>query len=99
MNSFNLIPIYIINTTFFSLIVSLIFPELKICHFQWLSIDYLPSLLPCEFLEQFSLAPFLSLLQLPDQENTQVWTEAKALFDKNYLMASERLSCRYLRQF
>ncbi|KAG7439491.1 uncharacterized protein BT62DRAFT_1057720 [Guyanagaster necrorhizus] len=95
-NFFNSIPIYIINTTFFSPRVSvdvqllyldqLTFPGLKIRHCQWLSVDHLPSLLPREASAQFSSAVFPSLLQRPDRRMHK------------YGLKPRRFSTRILRQ-
>jgi saccharopine dehydrogenase (NAD+, L-lysine forming) len=44
-----------------------------------ISIDHLPTLLPREASEQFSLDLLPSLLEFP---NSRVWTDAKKLFDE-----------------
>jgi len=47
-----------------------------------ISIDHLPSLLPREASEAFSKDLLPHLLQLKDRETTQVWQDAKKLFDE-----------------
>ena len=46
-----------------------------------ISIDHLPTMLPRESSESFSLALLPSLLQLKDRSSVRVWSEAKKLFD------------------
>ena len=45
-----------------------------------ISIDHLPTLLPREASEQFSSDLLPSLLQFPQRDTAQVWTQAEKLF-------------------
>lgn len=80
-NPNNPIPIYDTNTTFDSPTVAVQLedglPSLEVC-----SIDHLPTLLPREASEQFSSDLLPTLLELKTLEKSQVWTEAKDLFQK-----------------
>lgn len=78
-NPHNPIPVYTIATTFDK-------PTVKVdttvgSRLDVISIDHLPSLLPREASEAFSLALLPSLLQLPNRDTAPVWTRAKKLFD------------------
>lgn len=44
------------------------------------SIDHLPTLLPREASEQFSLDLLPSLLEFPQRKEKRVWTDAEKLF-------------------
>lgn len=56
-----------------------------------ISIDHLPTLLPREASEQFSIDLLPSLLELKNRQTARVWTEAKDLFEKKRRMAVEAL--------
>ncbi|KAF7339697.1 Saccharopine dehydrogenase [NAD(+), L-lysine-forming] [Mycena sanguinolenta] len=77
-NPFNPIPIYSINTTFAEPTVAVdvgALPALSV-----ISIDHLPTLLPREASEQFSLDLLPSLLEFPNRQTARVWTDAEKLF-------------------
>ncbi|OBZ79558.1 Saccharopine dehydrogenase [NAD(+), L-lysine-forming] [Grifola frondosa] len=78
-NPHNPIPIYSINTTFSNPTVPVDVgegnPSLSV-----ISIDHLPTLLPREASEQFSLDLLPSLLEFPNRANARVWLEAEKLF-------------------
>ncbi|KAK7064454.1 Saccharopine dehydrogenase [Favolaschia claudopus] len=78
-NPFNPIPIYSINTTFAEPTVAVDVgaqnPALSV-----ISIDHLPTLLPREASEQFSMDLLPSLLEWPNRQTARVWTDAEKLF-------------------
>jgi saccharopine dehydrogenase (NAD+, L-lysine-forming) len=45
-----------------------------------ISIDHLPTLLPRETSEQFSLDLLPSLLEFPQRQTARVWTDAEKLY-------------------
>jgi len=83
-NPNNPVPIYDITTTFDKPTVPV---KLKLDNQQLplsvISIDHLPSLLPRESSEMFSLALLPYLLQLNDRSNAQVWKQAEDLFKQH----------------
>ncbi|KAJ6570891.1 hypothetical protein DFH09DRAFT_1032843 [Mycena vulgaris] len=83
-NPFNPIPIYSINTTFSKPTVAVDVgpgnPSLSV-----ISIDHLPTLLPREASEQFSLDLLPSLLEFP---TGRVWTDVKKLFEEKLAAAA-----------
>jgi len=78
-NPFNPIPIYSINTTFAEPTVAVDVgpqnPRLSV-----ISIDHLPTLLPREASEQFSMDLLPSLLEFRNRDSARVWTDAEKLF-------------------
>lgn len=80
-NPHNPIPIYNINTTFSKPTVPVEAgpenPPLSV-----ISIDHLPTLLPREASEQFSLDLLPSLLELPNRKAARVWVDAEKLFQE-----------------
>ncbi|KAJ6495466.1 hypothetical protein C8R45DRAFT_900242 [Mycena sanguinolenta] len=91
-NPFNPIPIYSINTTFAEPTVALdrslclisILPALSV-----VSIDHLPTLLPREASEQFSLDLLPALLEFPNRQTSRVWSDAEKLFIEKRVAAVE----------
>ncbi|KAH0828622.1 hypothetical protein J3R83DRAFT_2966 [Lanmaoa asiatica] len=79
VNPFNPIPIYDITTTFSNPTVPV---ELEdgVPILSVISIDHLPTLLPREASEQFSIDLLPSLLELPQRQSARVWTDAEKLF-------------------
>ncbi|CAL1696132.1 unnamed protein product [Somion occarium] len=85
-NPHNPIPVYNINTTFSEPTVPVeVGPENP--PLSVISIDHLPTLLPREASEQFSLDLLPSLLQLPNRQAARVWTEAEKLFKEKLALA------------
>jgi len=78
-NPYNPVPIYSINTTFAHPVVKVQTPEESL-PLAVISIDHLPTMLPRESSEAFSLALLPSLLELKDREGARVWTDAEKLF-------------------
>jgi saccharopine dehydrogenase (NAD+, L-lysine forming) len=88
-NPHNPIPIYTENSTFSSPTLPVEVsnhPPLTV-----ISIDHLPSLLPRESSEAFSLALMPSLLQLKDRKDSRVWQQAEQLFRDKVLTLPEKL--------
>jgi saccharopine dehydrogenase (NAD+, L-lysine forming) len=88
-NPHNPIPIYTENSTFSSPTLPVEVsndPPLTV-----ISIDHLPSLLPRESSEAFSLALMPSLLQLKDRKDSRVWQQAEELFRDKVLTLPEKL--------
>ncbi|KAF8641158.1 hypothetical protein AX17_000793 [Amanita inopinata Kibby_2008] len=89
-NPYNPIPVYSINTTFDNptvpVDVGLGNPPLSV-----ISIDHLPTLLPREASEQFSLDLLPSLLEFPRRRTARVWTEAEGLFREKVAEAVKEL--------
>ncbi|KAJ7725299.1 hypothetical protein DFH07DRAFT_931555 [Mycena maculata] len=87
-NPFNPIPIYTINTTFSepteAVDVGAQNPPLSV-----ISIDQLPTLLPREASEQFSMDLLPSLLKFPNRQTAPVWTDAERLFKEKLASAVE----------
>lgn len=80
-NPFNPIPIYNINTTFSEPTVPVdVGPENP--PLSVISIDHLPTLLPREASEQFSIDLLPSLLEFPNRKTARVWVEAEELFKR-----------------
>jgi saccharopine dehydrogenase (NAD+, L-lysine-forming) len=78
-NPHNPIPIYNINTSFPNPTVDVDTKGVgRFC--TVISIDHLPTLLPRESSEQFSLDLMPTLLQLPDRATAPVWVNAENLF-------------------
>ncbi|KAI9806441.1 MAG: Saccharopine dehydrogenase [Piccolia ochrophora] len=87
-NPHNPIPVYSINTTFKNPTVQV--PTERDPQLTVISIDHLPSLLPREASEAFSLALLPSLMQLAERDKARVWVQAEELFkDKVNLLPSE----------
>jgi len=83
-NPFNPLPIYNINTTFSEPTVAVdVGPENP--PLSVISIDHLPTLLPREASEQFSLDLLPSLLDFP---GSRVWADAKKLFQEKVAAAA-----------
>ncbi|KAF5382886.1 hypothetical protein D9757_006357 [Collybiopsis confluens] len=80
-NPFNPIPIYSINTTFSEPTVGVDLPS-GLPSLSVISIDHLPTLLPRESSEQFSIDLLPSLLEFPNRNTVRVWTAAHKLFAK-----------------
>jgi saccharopine dehydrogenase (NAD+, L-lysine forming) len=88
-NPHNPIPIYTENSTFSAPTLPVEVstdPPLTV-----ISIDHLPSLLPRESSEAFSLALLPSLMQLKDRSNSKVWQQAEQLFKDKVLTLPETL--------
>ncbi|GBE77926.1 Formate/glycerate dehydrogenase catalytic domain-like protein [Sparassis latifolia] len=87
-NPHNPIPIYNINTTFAEPTVPAEVgpgnPPLSV-----ISIDHLPTLLPREASEQFSLDLLPSLLEFPNRNTAPVWANAEKLFRERLAEAIE----------
>ena len=54
-----------------------------------ISIDHLPTLLPREASEQFSVDLLPSLLEFPQRSKKRVWTDAEKLFKEKLAEAVE----------
>ncbi|KAJ6627204.1 saccharopine dehydrogenase [Mycena sp. CBHHK59/15] len=86
-NPFNPIPIYSINTTFSEPTVAVdVGPQNT--PLSVISIDHLPTLLPREASEQFSLDLLPSLLEFPNRRTARVWTDAEKLFKEKLAAAA-----------
>ncbi|KAJ7102199.1 hypothetical protein B0H15DRAFT_898234 [Mycena belliarum] len=86
-NPFNPIPIYNINTTFSEPTVPVdVGPENP--RLSVISIDHLPTLLPREASEQFSMDLLPSLLEYGDRRVARVWTDAEKLFQEKSAAAA-----------
>ncbi|KAF7344369.1 Saccharopine dehydrogenase [NAD(+), L-lysine-forming] [Mycena sanguinolenta] len=86
-NPFNPIPVYSINTTFAEPSVAVdvgSMPPLSV-----VSIDHLPTLLPREASEHFSMDLLPSLLEFPNRQTARVWTDAEKLFIEKRAAAVE----------
>lgn len=88
-NPHNPIPIYTKNSTFSSPTLPVKVPNDP--PLTVISIDHLPSLLPRESSEAFSLALMPSLLQLKDRGSSRVWQQAEQLFRDKVLTLPETL--------
>jgi saccharopine dehydrogenase (NAD+, L-lysine forming) len=88
-NPHNPIPIYTENSTFSAPTLPVKVPNDP--PLTVISIDHLPSLLPRESSEAFSLALLPSLLQLSDRGSSKVWKQAEQLFRDKVLTLPETL--------
>jgi saccharopine dehydrogenase (NAD+, L-lysine forming) len=88
-NPHNPIPIYTENSTFSAPTLPVKVPNEP--PLTVISIDHLPSLLPRESSEAFSLALLPSLLQLKDRGSSTVWKQAEQLFKDKVLTLPETL--------
>ena len=82
-NPHNPIPIYDINTTFSEPTVPVeLSSDANDLPLSVISIDHLPSLVPREASEAFSLALLPSLMELKDRKKVRVWQQAEKLFQQ-----------------
>jgi saccharopine dehydrogenase (NAD+, L-lysine forming) len=88
-NPHNPIPIYTENSTFSAPTLPVKVPNEPAL--TVISIDHLPSMLPRESSEAFSLALLPSLLQLKDRGSSKVWKQAEQLFRDKVLTLPETL--------
>lgn len=88
-NPHNPVPIYTENSTFSSPTIPVEVPNDP--PLTVISIDHLPSLLPRESSEAFSLALMPSLLQLKDRQTSTVWQRAEQLYRDKVLTLPETL--------
>ena len=87
-NPHNPIPIYTKNSTFSSPTLPVQVPNGPLL--TVISIDHLPSLLPRESSEAFSLSLLPTLLQLKDRTASKVWQRAEQLFNDKVLTLPKR---------
>ncbi|KAH7915344.1 saccharopine dehydrogenase [Hygrophoropsis aurantiaca] len=90
-NPFNPIPVYNVNTTFSNPTVPVALQN-ELPPLSVVSIDHLPTLLPREASEQFSLDLLPSLLELPQRQTARVWTDAEALYKQKLAEAVQSLN-------
>jgi len=94
-NPYNPIPIYTINTTFTNptVLVKVKGDQNKTL-LSVISIDHLPSMLPREASEAFSVGLKESLLQLKERYTNHTWVNAEKLFNEKVALLPETMHTR-----